>query len=144
MISSFSNGKSSGSLYHHVLFTTLSSSREIRVGSKWSLVDYKRRVSPSAMIQAAYDDVQIERFAPFIQPHSLGLAVGGQMYDAFNFRLFIVYFNPINPECRKYTAIKLRTPLGYDTAGISIYDLLTCWPNRCMTRNGGIAFLCTL
>ena len=121
MIRSFSNGKSSGSLYHHFLLTTLFSSREIRVGSKWSLVDYKRRVSPSAMIQAAYDLYRGYSFPRFQEaPHTLGLAVGGQMYDAFNFRLFIVYFNPIIPECRKYTAIKLRTPLGYDAAGMSI------------------------
>ena len=125
VISSFSYGKSSGSLYHHFLLITLISSQEIRVGSKWSLVDYKRRVCPSATIQAAYGleaSCSYHMGYPFRRlqesPHSLGLAVGGQMYDAFNFRLFIVYFNPIIPDCRKYTAI--RTPLGYGPAGISI------------------------
>ena len=95
------------------------SSREIRVGSKWSLVDYKRRVSPSATIHAAYD-FEYPSGRPRAHPmrRILGLAVGGQMYDSFDFSLFIVYLNPIISECRKYIAI--RTPLGYDAAGISI------------------------
>ena len=91
VIRSFSNGISSGSLYHHFLLITLFSSREIRVGSKWSLVDYKRRVSPSATIQAAYDFKYAEAYRRRLQesPHSLGLAVGGQMYDAFNFNCLL-------------------------------------------------------
>ena len=94
------------------------------VGSMWSLVDYKRRVSSSPTIRAAYDldfpDIGIANscFFQAKRPDILGLAVGGQMYDSFDFSLFIVYLNPIISECRKYTAI--RTPLGYDAAGISI------------------------
>ena len=85
-------------------------SREITVGSKWSLVDYKRRVSPSATIQAKYvfdigissaakpsmweyDNAQGYAFSP--QGAVLGLAVGGQMYGAFDLTLSIVYFNQI-------------------------------------------------
>ena len=117
VINSFSNGKSSGSLCPHISLTTLFESQGIMVGSKWSLADYKRRVSPSATIQAVYD--QWDRLStdpPRCQRRSsqsanLGLAVGGQMYDALNFRPFIIYFNPIISEYRKYTAT--RTPPGY-------------------------------
>ena len=147
VISSFSNGKSSGSVYHHFLLTTLFSSREIRVESKWSLVDYKRRVSPSATIQAAYyisfkNSVNLSLKSERIttvggnvkETHlgssyyaknlgHLGLAAGGQMYDALDFRLFIVYFNQILSECRKYTATRTRTPLGYGAVVISILRL---------------------
>ena len=84
-------------------------SREITVGSKWSLVDYKRRVSPSATIQAKYVfDIGISSAAKpsmweydnagsacLPQGAVLGLAVGGQMYGAFDLTLSIVYFNAI-------------------------------------------------
>ena len=100
------------------------------VESIWSLVDYKRRVSPSATIQAAYAREHLDcgySNSPFgmhptcngvKRPDILGLAVGGKMYDALYFRLFIVYFSLIISECRKYTAT--RTLLGYGAAVVSI------------------------
>ena len=68
------------------------------VGSKWSLVDYKRRVSPSATIQAVYDqwDRLIGAGCCFFDSGlgNLGLAVGGQMYDALNFHAVYRLFQP--------------------------------------------------
>jgi len=69
------------------------------VGSKWSLVDYRRRVSPSVTIQAVYDSIMKfdirKKKRRSTMPGVLGLAVGGQMYDALDLALSIVYFNPI-------------------------------------------------
>lgn len=55
--------------------------RSTEVGSKWSLVDYKRRVSPSATIKAAYyhiPETRYHRMPPSLESF-LGLAVGGKI-----------------------------------------------------------------
>jgi hypothetical protein len=75
------------------------------VGSKWSLVDYKRRVSPNVTIQAHYGGAPVPagfKDSKFVGTGpTVGLAVGGKMYGALDLTLSIVYFDPITFRAQK-------------------------------------------
>ena len=90
------------------------------------MADYKRRVSPTATIEARYESwfYDLEKFEARnlsfpdyaykkqCIPGELGFAAGGQMYDPPLLRLSIVLLTLHVPERRKYIQTKIRP--GYD------------------------------
>ena len=92
--------------------------------NEWSLADYKRRVSPTATIEAWYEpfrskhslfqnasNVSISGGTPSIR-YSIGFAAGGQMYHSPYLRLSIVLLTLNVSERRKYIETKILP--GYD------------------------------
>ena len=76
---------------------------------EWSLSDYKRRVSSTATVEAAYFTTTIRRAAsPARRLNTrftidiFGLAAGGQMYGPCDFRLLIISLISLT-ECGIYT-----------------------------------------
>ena len=123
--------RATSSLSREVYFEV---SSEFAPRNEWSLAGYKRRVSPTATIEAWY---QHPRSAGWPNHHPLevqgyfgdsksdlqvGLAAGGQMYDSPHLRLPIVLFTLNVPERRKY--IKTKIPPGYDVVAFQAVESL--------------------
>jgi hypothetical protein len=80
------------------LINLISSQYSLDSRQKWSLSDYKRRVSSTATVKASYldnadysIDLEYIRAAPTgcKQSDILGIAAGGQMYGSCNLTLLI-------------------------------------------------------